>query len=191
MSEGPLEPAHDAVAEVFCDIEDRHLIQVGIAHFFGDLLGPSYASVFAIDHELISVGRLLLWQGTASTSTHCRVDWVKSLRTAFRFAHSRPRDSRAQLAQLARACPVKWDAEGARGARTMPEFIFRSRGVGRPRDSSKFQGVNKAADAFVAHVCGHGSVRLALTSSTVQRPSWPKVRIACSSSGFAGFRNRL
>ena len=57
MSEGPLEPAHDAVAEVFCDIEDRHLIQVGIAHFFGDLLGPSYASVFAIDHELISLSR--------------------------------------------------------------------------------------------------------------------------------------
>jgi hypothetical protein len=43
----------------------------------------------------------------------------------------------------------------------------------------------------LARVCGHWSVRLALTSSTVQRPSWPKVRIACSSSGFAGFRNRL
>src|SRR5215471_8119595 len=56
MSEGPLEPAHDAVAEVFCDVEGRHLVQVGITDFFGDLLSPSYAVVFAIDHELISVG---------------------------------------------------------------------------------------------------------------------------------------
>ena len=61
MSEGPLEPAHDAFAEVFCDVDRRHLVQVGIAHFFGDLLSPSYAVVFAIDHELLSVGRAL-WQ---------------------------------------------------------------------------------------------------------------------------------
>jgi len=60
MSEGPLDPAHDAFAEVSCDVEGWHLVQVGIARFFGDLLGQSYASVFAIEHELISVGRLLL-----------------------------------------------------------------------------------------------------------------------------------
>jgi hypothetical protein len=60
MSDASLDPAHDALAEVSCDVEDRHLVQVGIAYFFGDLLGPSYASVFAIDHELISVVRLLL-----------------------------------------------------------------------------------------------------------------------------------
>jgi len=52
MSEGPLDPAHDAVAEVFCDVDGRHLVQVGITDFFGDLLSPSYAVVFAIDHEL-------------------------------------------------------------------------------------------------------------------------------------------
>src|SRR5262245_43905478 len=57
MSDGALEPAHDAVAEIFCDVEGRHLVQVGITDFFGDLLSPSYAVVFAIDHELISVGR--------------------------------------------------------------------------------------------------------------------------------------
>src|SRR5262245_23725061 len=57
MSEGSLQPADDAVAEVFCNVESRHLVQVGITDFFGDLLSPSYAVVFAIDHELISVGR--------------------------------------------------------------------------------------------------------------------------------------
>jgi hypothetical protein len=57
MSEGPLDPAHDAVTEVFCDVDGRHLVQVGITDFFGDLLSPSYAVVLAIDHELISVGR--------------------------------------------------------------------------------------------------------------------------------------
>ena len=29
----------------------------GITDFFGDLLSPSYAVIFAIDHELISIGR--------------------------------------------------------------------------------------------------------------------------------------
>src|SRR5262245_63001167 len=57
MSDASLEPAHDAVAKVFCDVEGRHLVQVGITDFFGDLLGPSYAVVFAVDHDLISVGR--------------------------------------------------------------------------------------------------------------------------------------
>jgi hypothetical protein len=61
MSEGPLQPAHNAVAEVFCNVESRHLVQVGITDFFGDLLRPSYAVVFAIDHELISVSRAF-WQ---------------------------------------------------------------------------------------------------------------------------------
>jgi len=57
MSEGALEPAHDAAAKVFCDVESRHFVQVGITDFFGDLLSPSYAVVFAIDHEVISVRR--------------------------------------------------------------------------------------------------------------------------------------
>jgi hypothetical protein len=57
MFEGPLQPAHNAVAEVFCNVESRHLVQVGLTDFFGDLLRPSYAVVFAIDHELISVSR--------------------------------------------------------------------------------------------------------------------------------------
>jgi hypothetical protein len=34
MSDGPLEPAHDAVAEVFCDVEGRHLVQIGITDFW-------------------------------------------------------------------------------------------------------------------------------------------------------------
>src|SRR5262252_4598209 len=57
MSEGPLDPAHDAAAEVPCDVDGRHLVQVGITDFFGDLLSPSYAVVLAINHELISIGR--------------------------------------------------------------------------------------------------------------------------------------
>src|SRR5262245_48293879 len=34
MSEGPLEPTHNAVAEVFCNVQSRHLVQVGITDFF-------------------------------------------------------------------------------------------------------------------------------------------------------------
>jgi hypothetical protein len=45
MSEGPLQPAHNAVAEVFCNVESRHLVQVGITDFFGDLLRPPYCSI--------------------------------------------------------------------------------------------------------------------------------------------------
>jgi hypothetical protein len=40
MSDGPLQPAHDAIAEVFCNVEGRHLVQVGKTDFFGDLLSP-------------------------------------------------------------------------------------------------------------------------------------------------------
>jgi hypothetical protein len=65
--DGPLEPAHDAVAEVFCDVDRRHFIQIGITDFFGDLLGPSYAVAFAIDHELMSVGRALRQHGFIDT----------------------------------------------------------------------------------------------------------------------------
>jgi len=65
--DGPLEPAHDAVAEVFCDVDRGHLVQIGITNFFGDLLGPSYAVVFVVDHELISVGRALRQHGFIDT----------------------------------------------------------------------------------------------------------------------------
>src|SRR6516165_5848212 len=57
MSDASLKPPHDAVAKVFCDGDGRHLVQVGITDFFGDLLSPSYAVVFAIDYEPISIGR--------------------------------------------------------------------------------------------------------------------------------------
>ena len=50
MSDAPLDPAHDAFAEVSCNVNRGHLVQVGITDFFGDLLCPSYAVVFAIDH---------------------------------------------------------------------------------------------------------------------------------------------
>jgi hypothetical protein len=40
-----------------CGTACDHLIQVDMTDFFGDLLSPSYAVVFAIDHELISIGR--------------------------------------------------------------------------------------------------------------------------------------
>src|SRR5262249_30196466 len=55
-SDGPLQPARDAAAKVSCDVDGRHLVQVGITDLFGDLLSPSYAVVFAVDHELVSIG---------------------------------------------------------------------------------------------------------------------------------------
>ena len=55
--DGPLQPTHDAFAEVPCDVDRWHLVQLGITDFFGDLLSSSYAIVFPVDHELISVGR--------------------------------------------------------------------------------------------------------------------------------------
>ena len=57
ISDGPLQSADNASAKVFCDVDRGHLIQVDTTDFFGDLLSPSYAVVFAIDHELISIGR--------------------------------------------------------------------------------------------------------------------------------------
>jgi hypothetical protein len=55
--DGPLQSAHDAFAEVFCNVEGRHLVQVGITDFIRDLLGPPHAVVLPVDHELISVSR--------------------------------------------------------------------------------------------------------------------------------------
>src|SRR5215472_14937619 len=63
MSDASLESAHDAAAKVFCDVNGRHLVQVGITDFFGDLLSSPYAVVFAIDHELISVSRAFRQHG--------------------------------------------------------------------------------------------------------------------------------
>jgi len=62
-SDGPLQPADNASAKVFCDVDRGHLVQIGITNFFGDLLSPSYAVVFAIDHELISVRRAFRQHG--------------------------------------------------------------------------------------------------------------------------------
>jgi hypothetical protein len=36
MSERPLEPAHDPLAEVSCYVDCGHLVQVGVADLFGD-----------------------------------------------------------------------------------------------------------------------------------------------------------
>jgi hypothetical protein len=63
MSEGPPEPAHDAVAEVFCDVARRHFIQIGIAGFFRDLLGAPYAVIFSAHDELISLSRAFRQHG--------------------------------------------------------------------------------------------------------------------------------
>src|SRR5262249_37048869 len=54
ISDGPLQPADNASAKVFCDVDRGHLIQVGITDFFGDLLsrltpGYSPSSVQCLD----------------------------------------------------------------------------------------------------------------------------------------------
>src|SRR5215831_20226293 len=63
MSEGPLQPAHDAVAEVFCDVDRRHFIQIGITGFFRDLPGAPYAVILSVHHELISLSRAFRQHG--------------------------------------------------------------------------------------------------------------------------------
>src|SRR5260370_33618142 len=60
-SEAPLEPADYASAEIFCDVHRRHLIELGIIDLLGDLLSPSV--IFAVDHELITVGSTLRQHG--------------------------------------------------------------------------------------------------------------------------------
>ena len=54
ISDGPLQPADNASAKVFCNVDRGHLIQVGITDFFGDLLsrltlGYSPSSVQRLD----------------------------------------------------------------------------------------------------------------------------------------------
>jgi hypothetical protein len=67
MSEGPLEPTHNTVAEVFCDVDRRHFIQIGVAAFFGNLPGAPYAVIFSVHHQLISLSRAFRQHGFIDT----------------------------------------------------------------------------------------------------------------------------
>src|SRR5258707_11525352 len=69
----PLEPADYASAEIFCDVHRRHLIELGIIDLLGDLLSPSV--IFAVDHELITVGSTLRQHGFVDA-----LDWDAEFR---------------------------------------------------------------------------------------------------------------
>src|SRR5258707_3597463 len=72
-SDAPLEPADYASAEIFCDVHRRHLIELGIIDLLGDLLSPSV--IFAVDHELITVGSTLRQHGFVDA-----LDWDAEFR---------------------------------------------------------------------------------------------------------------